>query len=74
VAAVPVYAVNDGVLRPSPSYDFDSFCTPAPFVQDGARPFSDFVLAGRPLLRLPALHPKSALATIDARDERGRRA
>src|SRR3712207_544208 len=44
VAVVPTYAVNDGVLRISPANDFDSFCTPAPFVQDGARPFSGFVL------------------------------
>ena len=42
------HAVNDGVLRPSPAYDFDRLCTLALFVQDGAGPFSSFVLAARP--------------------------
>jgi hypothetical protein len=47
-SSVLVHAVNDGVLRPSPAYDFDRLCTPALFVQDGAGPFSSFVLAECP--------------------------
>jgi hypothetical protein len=54
-ASVLVHAVNDGGLRPSPVDDFDRFCTPALFVQDGAGPFSGFVLADRP----PGVDPQS---------------
>ena len=35
--------------------DFDRFCTPALFVQDGAGPFSGFVLADSP----PGVDPQS---------------
>src|SRR5215216_3886261 len=54
-ASVLVHVVNEGVLRPSPVDDFDRFCTPALFVQDGAGPFSGFVLADRP----PGVDPQS---------------
>ena len=54
-ASVLVHAVNDGVLLPSPVDDFDRYCTPALFVQDGAGPFSGFVLAEYP----PGVDPHS---------------
>jgi hypothetical protein len=54
-ASVLVHAMNDGNLRPFPVDDFDRFCTPALFVQDGTGPFSGFVLAECP----PGVDPHS---------------
>jgi hypothetical protein len=64
-ASILVHAVNNGVLRPSPADDFDRFCTPALLVQDGAGPFSGFVLADRP----PGVDPHSTFVLTRLRGE-----